>query len=205
MSIRSLLTVAALGCTVTTASTVSAQATDSSAAAAPVAQKHRWEFLMTSGAVVPTGAQRSAIKRGNLSAAQLTYVAQPSLAFNATLGWARTKDIASNGDPKLDVFTYDVGAEVRTNRWNTDQTVTLRPFAGVGAGARSYNYRNLDVDATHNAAAYGSLGSEIGYRRVSVRVEARDYLTRFKPLAGSGTADTRNDVVVMAGLRIVTR
>ncbi|MEO8620757.1 MAG: hypothetical protein ABI625_06815 [bacterium] len=204
MSIRSLLTVAALGCTVGTASTLSAQTTDSSAAPTPASQK-KWEFLMTSGAVVPTGAERSAIKRGNLSAAQLTYVARPALALTATVGWARTRDIASAGDPKLDVFTYDVGAEVRSNRWNADQAVTVRPFAGIGAGARSYNYRSLDINATHNAAAYASMGGEAGYRRVRVRIEARDYVTGYKPLVGSGTSDTRNDVVVMAGFRLATR
>lgn len=205
MSIRSLLTIATLGCTVVATSDLSAQTADTSSAPSPLGQKHSWEFLMTSGAVVPTGAQRSAIKRGNLSAAQLTYVARPALAFNATVGWARTRDIASKGDPRLDVFTYDVGAEVRSNQWSSDRTVTLRPFAGVGAGARSYNYRSLDVDATHNAAAYGSMGSEVGYRRVQLRIEARDYVTGFKPLAGGGTTDTRNDVVIMGGLRIATR
>jgi hypothetical protein len=204
MSIRSLFTVAALGCTVVTTRALSAQTTDSSAAFKPAGKNHGWEFLMTSGAVVPTGAQRNAIKRGNLSAAQLTYVVQPALALTATVGWARTRDIAANNDPKLDVFTYDVGAELRSNRWNADRAVTVRPFAGVGAGARSYNYRSLDVDATHNVAAYGSMGGDVGFRRVGVRIEARDYVTGFKPLVGSGTADTRNDVVLMVGLRIAT-
>ena len=75
----------------------------------------------------------------------------------------------------------------------------------AGAGGRSYNYRKLDVDATHNLAAYGSVGGELGIRRVRVRLEARDYVTGFKPLAGEGAARTGNDVVVMAGLRFVSR
>jgi len=205
MSIRSLLAVAALGCTVVATSDLSAQTADSSLARTRIDQNHRWEFLATTGAVVPTGAQRNAIKSGNLSAAQLTYVVRPALAVTATVGWARTRDVASNGDPKLDAFTYDVGAELRSNRWNSGETVTFRPFAGAGAGARSYNYRSLDVDATHNLAAYGSMGGELGVRRVALRIEARDYVTGFKPLVGGGAADTRNDVVLMAGLRITTR
>lgn len=205
MSIRSQLVVAAIGCTVATTSALSAQTADSSGARHPAARTHGWEFLMTSGAVVPTGAQRNAIKSGNMSAAQLTYVVRPALALTSTVGWARTRDIAASGDPKLDVFTYDVGAEVRANRWNAGRAVAFRPFAGVGAGARSYNYRSLDVDATHNVAAYGSTGADIGYRRVGVRFEARDYVTRFKPLGGTGAVDTRNDVMLMGGLRIATR
>jgi hypothetical protein len=79
--------------------------------------------------------------------------------------------------------------------------VTFTPFAGVGAGARSYNYRNLDVDATHNVAGYGTVGGELGMGRVGLRLEVRDYVTGFKPLVGGGTADTRNDVVILVGLR----
>jgi hypothetical protein len=83
--------------------------------------------------------------------------------------------------------------------------MSFTPFAGIGAGGRSYNYRKLDVDATHNLAAYGSVGGELGIRRLRVRLEARDYVTGFKPLSGVGTARTGNDVVVMAGFRIVGR
>jgi hypothetical protein len=36
---------------------------------------------------------------------------------------------------------------------------------------------------------------------VGLRVEVRDYATGFKSLVGGGKADTRNDVVIMAGLR----
>ncbi|MEP6622023.1 MAG: hypothetical protein ABJE47_22060 [bacterium] len=204
MSIRPLFTAAALGCIVLTTS-ASAQTSDSAAAPVHAARTSGWEFLMTSGAVVPTGAQRNAITSGQMSAAQLTYVVRPSIAITATTGWARTKDIASAGDPKLDIFTYDLGAEIRGTRWNDGGKLTFRPFTGVGAGARSYNYRNLNVDATHNVAAYGSMGGDLGIRRVQLRLEARDYVTGFKPLAGVGTADTRNDFVMMVGLRLATR
>lgn len=174
------------------------------AQAAP-SQRPRWDLLLSSGTVVPTGAQREAIKRANLSAAQLSYAVRPALAVTAMLGWARSRDIASAGDPKLDVFTYDLGAEVRAPRWAGGHAITFSPFAGAGAGGRSYNYRSLHVDATHNVAAYGSAGGELGFGRVHVRLEARDYVTGFKPLHGEGTADTRNDVVLMAGLRITRR
>jgi hypothetical protein len=176
-------------------------------AAAQEAPEHKpgWEFIVPSGAVVPTGAQRGAIKRGSLTAAQLSRVITPSFAVTATIGWARSRDVASAGDPKLDVFTYDVGAEMRAPRLIAGERMSFSPFAGVGAGGRSYNYRSLEVDATHNVAAYGSAGGELAIGRVRVRVEARDYVTGFKPLTGNGAADTRNDVALMAGLRIVSR
>ena len=202
MTARSLMTAAALSATLASARTLSAQA-----ATAPAASERRpgWELLVPTGSMVPTGAQRSAIKRGNLTAAQLSYVVRPSLAVTATVGWARSRDLAAASDPKLDVFTYDLGAEARAPRWGASNAVTFMPFAGAGAGARSYNYRSLDVAARHNLAAYASAGGELGVRRVRLRLEARDYATGFRPLAGGGSADTRNDVVLMAGLRYVRR
>ena len=178
-------------------------------ATATPAAKPRWELLIPTGAVVPTGAQRAAIKRANLSAVQLSYVRRPALAVTATVGWARSRDIAAANDPKLDVFTYDVGAELRAPRLGGAKSTTFMPFAGVGVGARSYNYRSLDVDATHTVAAYAGAGAELGVHRIRLRLEARDYVSRFTPL-GAGVADmrdasTRNDVVVMAGLRYVRR
>jgi hypothetical protein len=201
MNVLAIVTAAAVGSTII-ASGLTAQAPERQDSSA---KSSRWELVVPGGVIVPTGAQRDAIKRGNLTAIQLTYVARPALVITSTVGWARSRDIATVGDPKLDVFTYDVGAELRSPRWAAGKTYSFSTFAGAGAGGRSYNYRKLDVDATHNLAAYGSVGGELGTRRVRVRLEARDYVTGFKPLTGEGTARTRNDVVVMAGLRFVSR
>ena len=165
-----------------------------------------WQFIVNSGTLVPTGAQRDAIKRGALTAAQLSYVIHPSFALTASAGWARTRDIGSINDPKLDMFTNDVGGEVRANRWLAGRILSLSPFAGAGVGGRTYNYRSEDVDATHNFAGYASAGGEIGVgRRLKVRMEARDYVTGFKPLTGAGATDTRNDLSMMVGLRLKVR
>ena len=202
MSSRSLLVATIVSSTVVATNRLSAQVTE---AEAKPKQKARLEFLVSSGAVLPTGVQRDAMKRGKLTAAQLSWVVRPALALTATAGWARSRDITTVGDPKLDVFTYDVGAEVRAPRWATANAISFSPFAGVGAGGRSYNYRSLHVDATHNVGAYGSAGGELSIRRIRLRLEARDYMTGFKPLNGEGASRTGNDVVVMAGLRFVTR
>ena len=198
MKIRSAIIAAAI----TATSNLPAQVTE--ARTAPEAKPH-WELLVPSGTMIPTGSQSDAIKRGNISAVQLTFVGRPSLGFTSTFGWARSRDIATAGNPKLDVFTYDIGAEVRAPRWLDGKGMTFSPFAGAGAGGRSYNYRKLDVDATHNLGAYATVGGELGVRRARVRLEVRDYATGFKPLTGQGTTRTGNDVVVMAGLRIVSR
>jgi hypothetical protein len=164
-----------------------------------------WSFLVTSGTVVPTGLQRNAIKRANLTAAQVSYVVRPALALGATVGWARSRDVAATDDAKLDVFTYDIGAEVRSRSVAVGRRLTFSPFAGGGAGARSYSHRDQPIDARHEAAAYVSGGGELGIGRVALRLEVRDYVTSFTTFGGGRTADARNDVVVMTGLRFLTR
>ena len=140
-----------------------------------------------------------------MTLAQVSYAIRSPFLVTGAFGWARSRDRAFGGDPKVDVFTYDLGAEFRAPRWTAGHATTFRPFAGVGVGRRTYNYRNLDFNATHNVAAYLSAGGEFIIRRVGLRLEVRDYVGGFKPLSGEGPAETRNDVVVMAGLRVVTR
>lgn len=197
MNIQSVVLAAVAGFTLA-ASSLSGQTAEPQAAAQKAA---KWELLVPGGALMPTGAQRDAIRSANITAVQLSYVARPAVAITSTFGWARSRDVAMSGAPKLDVFTYDLGAELRAPRWKKGFT----PFVGGGAGGRSYNHRKLDVEATHNLAAYGSVGGELGIRRVAIRVEARDYVAGFKPLNGAGASRTGNDVVVMAGLRLLPR
>ncbi len=172
-----------------------------SAAQSVAASSPSWELRFTSGALVATGAQRDYVKDGQLSAVQLTRRITPALAVTSTVGWARSRDRVATNMPKLDVFAADLGVELRPAQWFTDRAVSLSPFVGAGAGARSYNYRTLDVDATNNVAGYVAAGGELGIGRVGVRLEVRDYATGFKPLTGPGTSATRNDVMLMAGVR----
>ena len=85
MNINSVLIAAAIGCSAV--SDLSAQATQ--AQATTPAPKSNWELIVPSGALLPTGAQRDAIKRGNLTAVQLMYVIRPEIAITSTSGSAR--------------------------------------------------------------------------------------------------------------------
>jgi hypothetical protein len=159
------------------------------------------ELLVSSGRLVPTGNRNDVIQSAGMTTLQLSWVARPTLAITATGGWARSRDLGSSDEPRLDILAYDVGAELRAARPVARGAVSFRPFVGAGAGGRSYDYRHLTVDATHQLAAFGSAGGELGFRRVHVRLELRDYLSGFTPLQGGGPSTTRNDLVVMVGLR----
>ncbi|MEP6778458.1 MAG: hypothetical protein ABJC26_01110 [Gemmatimonadaceae bacterium] len=160
-----------------------------------------WELRATSGAFITTGSQRNSLKNAQVTAAQLSWVVRPSLAVTGTFAWAASRDLGSIASDKLDVFTTDIGVEARSPSWFVGHSISFSPFAGAGAGVRSYNYRKLDVDAANNVAGYAAVGGELGIKRVAVRIEARDYATGFKPLIGVGKSDTRNDVVLMVALR----
>jgi hypothetical protein len=160
-----------------------------------------WEVRVSSGTLLPTGDERDVLKNAPMTALQVSRLITPSLALTGTIGWARSQVINTADTPKLDVFTSDLGVELRSPRWFNKSMVTFDAFAGLGGGMRSYNYRKLDVGATHNLAGYGAVGGEFGMGRVGLRLEVRDYLTGFKPLVGAGESGMRNDVVFTAAVR----
>jgi hypothetical protein len=198
MSIRSaFLALAAAGMLVASSGAASQTADHSRSA---------WELRITGGGLIPTGTQRKSIDDAQQTTAQLTWRLKPSLAINGTFGWARSRDVGMTERPRLDVFTSDLGIEARPTLWLVTRSATFSPFIGAGAGMRSYNHRSLDLDATHNPAAYVSAGGELGFGRMGLRVEVRDYVSGFKALSGGdGDGSVRNDVMIMTGLRFNRR
>ena len=164
-----------------------------------------WEFYVSGGWLIPTGAQRASIKGADLTAVVVSYVPRPSFAITATFEWARSHDLAVAGEPKLDIFICDVGAEARGTQMPLGGAWKVAPFVGIGGGARSTNIPKLPTDPTTSLAAYGSAGGEFAIHRVRLRLEVRDYVSTFKAIAGGGKATTRNDVVIMLGLRFAKK
>ena len=160
-----------------------------------------FELRPYAGAFIPTGKQRDLLKDAVIAGGQASYRILPQLAVTGTLGWSPSKDRITPGDQTLDVWQYDLGAELRAPSWLTSGAWDFTPFAGLGAGGRTYNYRDLDVDSKTNFAGFGTIGGELGFGRVGLRVEGRDYVSQFKPFEG-GDSKTRNDVTIAAGLTL---
>lgn len=169
---------------------------------APVA---RWEFLASSGALVPTGAQRNAVKDAALSIAQLSYVTPRKIAITGSAGWARSRDLATANRQRLSVFTYDIGAEWRGTTWRPESRLGAMPFAGMGVGGRSYDHRGIKADASHGVAGYAAGGVELGAQRLRLRFEARDYMSGFRPVGSAKNSELRNDLMLLAGLQLSRR
>lgn len=190
------LTFAAVASVLTTAGLAIAQ---TSTATTP-----GFELLVPSGTLVPTGAQGDDISRGNLTAVQLSFGLRPNLVITSTVGWTRTTPRRLGPDARLHVFSYDAGVEYRLPRRASDRRVNLKPFTGVGLGARTHHYRDVDIATSSTLAAYASAGGELGMPKVRLRLEVRDYLTWGGSL-GTGSRSGRNDVAVLAGLRLALR
>jgi len=165
---------------------------------------HRgFELRPYTGAYIATGDQRDAVKDAVLVGAQASYRIVRFLAVTGSFGWSPSKDRLIPGDEKLDIYQYDLGAEARATSWRQFGALDFTPFAGLGVGGRTYNFRDLDnVDAKTNILGYGAVGGELGFGRIGLRVEGRDNLSGFKPLIGGGDSKTRNDVTVAAGLTV---
>lgn len=152
------------------------------------------------GAYIPTGDQRDFLKDAVLVGGQASWQVIPAFALTGTFGWSPSKDRLTAGNQTLDLFQYDLGAELRAASWYDGGFVTLTPFVGLGAGGRTYSYRDLDVGNQTNFDGYGSVGGDIGFGPVALRIEARDYVSQFKPLTGVGDTKTRNDIGLTAGV-----
>ena len=160
-----------------------------------------FEFRPYVGAYVPTGDQRDFLKDAVLVGAQASWRLTPSWALTGTFGWSPSKDRITAGDQTLDVYQYDIGVEGRLGN-GASSAWSFTPFAGLGIGGRTYNYRDLDVEAKTNVAGYGALGGELGVGRWGLRLEARDYVSRFEPLTGTGETRTRNDITIATGITL---
>jgi hypothetical protein len=96
-----------------------------------------------------------------------------------------------------------IASELRLPRPADAEGLFVNPFVAGGIGARGYRANSVAATARYNAAAYLGAGTELGARRVRIRLEARDYVSGFRELAGGGVRVAHNDIVITAGLRLV--
>jgi hypothetical protein len=155
------------------------------------------ELRPMAGALIPTGEQRDLFKDAAVYGAQVAMEYRSDLHFVASFGWSPGHDRFAVADHKVNVYQYDIGAEYNLivpfgDRWE------LKPFLGVGGGARTYDYAAASLETQTCAAGYGTLGTELQYGAVALRLEARDYVYCFKNPV-SDLSKTRNEVGLTAG------
>lgn len=158
----------------------------------------------TVGVFVPTGDQRDLLSDAVLVGVQGSYELTSHFALLGTFGWSPTKARALN-DAKVDLFQYDLGVEGRLNNLTPAASISTRPYAALGAGARTYHFRDLDTSSQTNFLGFGAVGVDLAQPSgpLGIRIEARDNVTAFKGLNGElAERKARNDLQFSAGLTI---
>ena len=151
------------------------------------------------GAYVPTGTQRDLFNDASLFGIQGALEVNPTFHLLGTFSWVPVHNKFTGFDENANIFAYDVGTEFGMmhplgSGWE------LKPFLGVGVGARTYAYKASGLSNTTCASGYGALGSEFQFHKVALRLEARDNVFCYRsPIAGVGSK-TRNDVGIALGL-----
>jgi hypothetical protein len=167
-----------------------------------VTPPQRFEVRPFVGAYLPTGDQKDILDAGVLAGAQGAMHLTPYASLVGTVSYASSSDKALPTNAGVDLWQYDLGVEGHLTR-SFANGVSLKPFAGVGGGGRSYDYRDHDGDVQNRLAGYGALGLGVSRGRLGARVEGRDYVSSFKGLRGElPDAKARNDVSLGAALTI---
>lgn len=170
-----------------------------SAAAQDTRAPVRPEFRPFAGVLIPTGALREDFKTAETFGAQLALEMSPRFHLVGSLGWTHGHHKFTATNDRTDVYQYDLGFEVNPfgpigSSWE------LRPFAGLGGGARTNDYK-ADYATTTCLAGYGALGTELQRGMVAFRIEGRNYLScQESPV--TGLKKTRNDVRLNFGLAL---
>jgi hypothetical protein len=131
---------------------------------------------------------------GGQTAIELSRYAHLVASGSWTYGRARFTGLT---DDLTHIWQYDGGAEFNLVGELTTDWV-WRPFLGLGAGARTYDYRAKALGTRTCTAGYGTVGSELERGNFALRFEARDNITCFEsPMTGRKT--TRSDLGLMLG------
>lgn len=152
------------------------------------------------GAFVPTGSQRDDFRDATTLGLQGAIEFSKYFHVVATMGWTHGHAKFALADDLTYIWNYDAGAEFNA-LMNVGQDWLWRPFVGLGAGGRTYDYRADNVDGRTCTAAYAAVGTELQRRWLALRAEGRDYVNCFtSPLTGKKS--TRNDVMLTLGVAL---
>ncbi len=150
------------------------------------------------GAFVPTAKQSNDFKTATTVGAQLAWEMSENFHLLGSYAWTHGHNKFAFSDDRTYISQYDVGVEMNHFRELSESWV-FRPFVGLGAGARTYDYRATGIGSRTCAAGYGAVGMEMQWVIIAFRAEARDYLTCFEsPM--TGRKQTRSDLGLTFGL-----
>ncbi len=159
----------------------------------------RFELRPFVGAFLPRGNMSTDFKADTMIGGQTALELSTNAHVVGTVGWTHGHaKFAPASDDVASIWQYDVGAEFNL-LYRMENDWMWRPFAGLGAGGRTYDYSVATFESKTCTAGYAALGSELQGGAVAYRVEGRGYLSCFtSPLTGA--RETRNDFGLAFGV-----
>ena len=150
------------------------------------------------GVFMPTGALRNDLKSATTLGAQGALEISSRFHLVGTAAWTHGHEKFGLSTDRVDLWQYDVGVEGNVIH-NLSQSWMLRPFAGLGAGGRTLDFKAEGLGSKTCTAGYGALGTELQRGAVALRLEGRNYLSCYEsPI--TNVKKTRNDATVAFGL-----
>ena len=149
-------------------------------------------------AYVPMGVMRDDFRDALTVGGQAALELSDYWHLVGTIGWTYGKNrFSSLAKEKTYLIHYDVGAEANL-LFELENDWMVKPFGGLGVGARSYDYQIQTIDNTICTSGYGAIGTELQRSVLALRVEARQYVSCFEsPI--TGTKKTRADGMYAIG------
>ena len=147
---------------------------------------------------VPMGAMREDFRDATTIGGQGAIELSDNWHMVGTVGWTYGKNrFAAIAKERTYIIHYDVGAEANllyelANSW------LVKPFGGLGVGARSYDYGVAAIGTMTCTSGYGGIGTELQRSVIALRVEARQYASCFESPV-TGTKKTRTDGLYAIG------
>lgn len=148
------------------------------------------------GAFVPTGGMRNDFRDGVLVGAQGGFEFTEKVHLILGGFWSpNTTHFRTLSSRDADIWQFDAGAEFNLIK-PMGRAWFFRPFAGAGAGIRTYDFKGAGGNTC--TAGYAALGAEAQRFEGAFRLEMRDNVTCFEsPTTGMRT--TRNDIGISFG------
>jgi hypothetical protein len=150
------------------------------------------------GAFIPTASQVDDFKAATMLGTQAAFELSENFHLLGSFAWTHGHNKFTGFSKDLTyIWQYDVGAELNLMNQMSEAWL-FRPFAGLGVGGRTYDYKAVGIGAKTCTAGYGALGTEFQSGAIAVRFEARDYVSCFEsPI--TGRKQTRNDLGLSLG------
>lgn len=150
------------------------------------------------GVNIPTGAQRDVFADAPLLGIGGALQLRRNLHLVGTFAWVPSQTEYAVAEDNANIFQYDAGLELSVQR--AMGTWLVRPFFGLGAGARTYAYQSELLANKTCAAGYAAVGSEFNLGAAALRLEARDNLFCYRSPIEGEDSHTRNDLGLSLGM-----